>query len=36
VGVQLLFWTFIAAAYFVLLNLLIAIFNSTYGRLDLT
>jgi len=33
VGVQLLFWTFIAAAYFVLLNLLIAIFNSTYERI---
>ncbi len=29
---NLLFWTFIASAYFLLLNLLIAIFNSTYEK----
>jgi len=32
-GVEVLFWTFLASAYFVLLNLLIAIFNSTYERI---
>ena len=32
-GVEVLFWTFIASAYFVLLNLLIAIFNTTYERI---
>jgi len=32
-GVEVLFWTFLACAYFVLLNLLIAIFNSTYERI---
>ena len=28
----MLFWSFLATAYFVLLNLLIAIFNSAYER----
>ena len=32
-GANILFWTFLATAYFVLLNLLIAIFNSTYERI---
>ena len=32
-GANILFWTFLATAYFVLLNLLIAIFNSTYDRI---
>jgi len=32
-GVEILFWTFLASSYFVLLNLLIAIFNSTYERI---
>ena len=27
------FWTYLATAYYVLLNLLIAIFNSTYERI---
>jgi len=31
-GAEVLFWTFLATAYFVLLNLLIAIFNSAYER----
>ena len=31
-GANILFWTFLATAYFVLLNLLIAIFNSAYER----
>lgn len=31
-GASLLFWSFIATAYFILLNLLIAIFNTTYER----
>ena len=29
----MLFWSFIVTSYFVLLNLLIAIFNSTYERI---
>jgi len=33
IGANILFWTFLATAYFVLLNLLIAIFNSTYDRI---
>jgi Ca2+-binding EF-hand superfamily protein len=32
IGAEVLFWTFLATAYFVLLNLLIAIFNSAYER----
>ena len=32
-GANLLFWSFIATSYFVLLNLLIAIFNTTYERI---
>jgi len=32
VGAQVLFWSFIITSYFVLLNLLIAIFNTTYER----
>ena len=32
-GAEVLFWTFLATAYYVLLNLLIAIFNSTYDRI---
>ena len=31
-GASVLFWTFIVTSYFVLLNLLIAIFNTTYER----
>ena len=32
-GADLLFWSFIVTSYFVLLNLLIAIFNTTYERI---
>ena len=32
-GGEFLFWTYLATAYYVLLNLLIAIFNSTYDRI---
>ena len=32
-GASLLFWSFIVTSYFVLLNLLIAIFNTTYERI---
>ena len=32
-GAEVLFWSFLATAYFVLLNLLIAIFNSAYDRI---
>jgi Ca2+-binding EF-hand superfamily protein len=32
-GADILFWTYLATAYYVLLNLLIAIFNSTYERI---
>ena len=33
-GANILFWTFILTSYFVLLNLLIAIFNTTYERVQ--
>ena len=33
VGASVLFWSFIITSYFVLLNLLIAIFNTTYERI---
>jgi len=32
-GAEALFWSFIVTSYFVLLNLLIAIFNTTYERI---
>ena len=32
-GASVLFWSYIATSYFVLLNLLIAIFNTTYERI---
>ena len=31
-GVSVLFWSYIVTAYFVLLNLLIAVYNTTYNR----
>ena len=33
-GAEVLFWSFIISSYFILLNLLIAIFNTTYERVQ--